>query len=142
MSSRNRWPVAAALVWLLGALAAGQTAPPNDGPFEEFFQRFVAEQPFRLDRVSYPLSVRIGDARVGEVRSESWARKQVQSDMPAPLTAEGLKSKGLEQRIKRQSGTKVDVMQFRLEGESYMVTYTFQRLKGRWFLTRFQNASR
>ncbi len=142
MSSRSGWAVAAALAWLLGALAAAQQAPPNDGPFEEFFLRFVAEKPFRLDRVSYPLTVRIGDARVGEVRSESWARKQVQSDMPVPLTAEELKTKGLEQRIKRQSGTRVDVMQFRLEGERYMVTYTFQRLKGRWFLTRFDNATR
>jgi hypothetical protein len=140
--ARFPWSLVAAVGWLLGALAVGQQAAPNDRSFEEFFQRFVAEQPFPLDRTTYPLPVRIGDPRVVEVRSETWTRKQVQSDLPSPLTLGQLKARGLEQRVKRHSSTKVDVMQFRPEADSYILIYTFQRLKGRWYLTRFQDASR
>ena len=140
--ARVRWPVVAAFGWLLGALALGQQAAPDDRSFEEFLQRFVAEQPFRVDRTTYPLPVRIGDPRVVEVRSEKWTRKQVQSDLPSPLAPGQLKDRGLEQRVKRHSSTKVDVIQFRPGADSYILIYTFQRLRGRWSLTRFEDVSR
>jgi hypothetical protein len=140
--SKFRWPVVAAFGWLLGALAVGQQAAPNDRSFEDFLRRFVAEQPFRLDRTTYPLPVRIGNPRVVEVRSEKWTRKQVQGDLPSPLTPGQLKVRGSEQRLKRHSSTKVDVIQFRPEADSYILIYTFQRLKGRWYLTRFENTSK
>ena len=127
---------------LFPALLLGQAAPGPDKSFDEFFQRFIAEQLFRLDRTYNPLRVKIGNPRSGDVRSEKWDRKQVKSDLPVPMTSDQLKEKSLDQRIKRHSHTKIEVVQYSPGADTTMLLYTFQLSKGRWFLTRFENSSR
>ena len=133
--------IVAALL-LLATPALGQQPTPADSSFTEFFQRFVAEKPFRLDRTANPVKVRLGDPRAGEVRSESWDRKKVSSDLPVPLSAEQLQAEGMEHRVKRHSNTKVEVTQFQPGGNGRLRIYTFQLSKGHWYLTRFDDASR
>jgi Domain of unknown function (DUF4348) len=127
---------------LFPALLFAQAASDPDKSFEDFFQRFIAEQTFRLDRTSNPLRVKIGNPRSGDVRSEKWERKQVRSDLPVPMTAEQLKEKSLDQRVKRHSRTRIEVVQYSPGADTTMLLYTFQISKGHWFLTHFENSSR
>jgi hypothetical protein len=127
---------------IVPGLLLAQAAPGPDKSFDEFFQRFVAEQLFRLDRTSNPLKVKIGNPRAGDVRSEKWDRKQVKSDLPVPMTADQLKEKSLDQRIRRHSHTRIEVVQYSPGADTTLLLYTFQLSRGHWFLTHFENSSR
>jgi len=134
--------VAVLVLCLSPALILAQAAPGPDKSFDEFFQRFIAEQTFRLDRTSNPLKIKIGNPRSGDVRSEKWERKQVRSDLPVPMTAVELKEKSLDQRVKRHSRTRIEVVQYSPGADTTMLLYTFQLSRGHWFLTHFENSSR
>jgi hypothetical protein len=127
---------------LAPGLLVAQAASGPDKSFEEFFQRFIAEQLYRLDRTSNPLRVKIGNPRSGDVRSEKWDRKQVKSDLPVPMTVDQLKEKSLDQRVKRHSQTRIEVVQYSPGADTTMLLYTFQLSRGHWFLTHFENSSR
>jgi len=127
---------------LAPALLLAQAASEPDRSFDEFFQRFIGEQPFRLDRTSNPLKVKIGNPRSGDVRSERWDRKQVKSDLPVPMTSDQLKEKSLDQRVKRHSQTRIEVVQYSPGADTTLLLYTFQLSRGHWFLTHFENSSR
>jgi len=133
-----------ALVFLAAGSARAQqaAAPLADPSFDDFLAKFASDAHFRLDRIQYPLSVRVGNATVVEVRVEKWQRDQVRQELPPLLSTAELKEQGLDQRVKRASGTRVVVVQFRPEAQSTLHNYTFERLKGRWFLARFEDASR
>jgi hypothetical protein len=131
-----------ALLFLAAGSARAQQAASADPSFDDFLTKFSSDAHFRLDRIQYPLSVRVGNAAVVEVRVEKWQRDQVRKELPPLLSPAELKEKGLDQRVKRASGTRVVVVQFRPEAQSTLRNYTFERVKGRWFLTRFEDASR
>jgi hypothetical protein len=142
MPARRTLRMALLALSLLPGLLLAQAASGPDKSFDDFYQRFLAEQPFRLDRTSNPLKVKIGNPRAGDVRSERWDRRQVKSDLPVPLTVDQLKEKSLDQRIRRQSHTRITVVQYSPGADTTMLVYTFQLSKGRWFLTHFENSSR
>jgi hypothetical protein len=131
-----------ALLFLATGSTRAQQAAAADPSFDDFLAKFASDAHFRLDRIQYPLSVRIGNTAVVEVRVEKWQRDQVRQELPPLLSAAELKEKGLDQRVKRASGTRVVVVQFRPEAQSTLRNYTFERVKGRWFLARFEDASR
>ena len=130
------------LVFLAAGMARAQQGAAADPSFDDFLTKFASDGRFRLDRTQYPLSVRIGNAAVVEVRVEKWQQDQVRKKLPPLLPAADLKEQGLDQRVKRASGTRVVVVQFRPEAQSTLRHYTFERVKGRWFLARFEDASR
>lgn len=138
----SRRALAVALLCLAGGAGAAQMVPPRDASFDEFLARFAADARFRMDRIRDPLPVRIGDAAAGDVRREAWRREQCRRDLPPALSLAELKEKGLEQRVRRASGTRVEVVQFRPEARSVLRTYTFEKIKGLWYLSRFDDASR
>jgi hypothetical protein len=142
MPARRTLRIALLVLCLSPAWVLGQAASGPAKSFDEFFQRFIAEQPFRLDRTSNPLRVKIGNPRSGDVRSEKWERKQVRSDLPVPMTSDQLKEKSLDQRVRRHSHTRIEVVQYSPGADTTMLLYTFQLSKGHWFLTHFENSSR
>ena len=142
MFARRILCVAVLTLCFFPALSLAQAAPGPDKSFDEFFQRFIAEQTFRLDRTSNPLKVKVGNPRSGDVRSEKWDRKQVRSDLPVPMTAVELKEKSLDQRVKRHSQTRIEVVQYSPGADTTLLLYTFQLSRGHWFLTHFENSSR
>jgi len=132
----------ALLLCLVSALFLAQAPAGPDKSFDEFYQAFLAEQPFRLDRTSNPLRVKVGNPRSGEVRSERWDRRQVKSNLPVPMTLDQLKEKQLDQRIRKHSSTKIEVVQYSPGVDTTMLQYVFQLSRGHWFLTHFENSSR
>jgi len=134
--------IAVLALCVVPSLLVAQAPAGPDKSFDEFFQRFIAEQPFRLDRTYNPVRVKIGNPRSGDVRSEKWERRQVKADLPAPMTMDQLKEKGLDQRVKKHSSTKLEVVQYSPGADTTMLVYTFQLSKGHWFLTHFENSSR
>jgi hypothetical protein len=141
MASRCR-ALVVALVFLAAGSARAAQAAEADPSFDDFLAKFTSDPHFRLDRIQYPLSVRVGNPAVVEVRVEKWQQDQVRKELPPLLLAAELKEQGLDQRVKRASGTRVVVVQFKPEAQSTLRNYTFERLKGRWFLIRFEDASR
>jgi hypothetical protein len=131
-----------ALLFLAAGSARAQQPVAADPSFADFLTKFANDARFRLDRIQYPLSVRVGNATVVEVRVEKWQRDQVRKELPSLLSAAELKERGLDQRVKPASGTRVVVVQFRPEAQSTLHNYTFERVRGRWFLARFEDASR
>jgi len=136
----------AALLVVLGlsgtSLWAQSAPPPPDASFGDFLAKFASDPVFRRDRVRDPLTVRLFDKATGEVHKESWARERFRRDLPPLLSAADLKEKGLDQRIKKTSGTRNQVVQYRPEARDYLKTYTFEKVKGLWFLSQFEDASR
>ena len=141
MASRCR-ALVVALVFLAACSARAAQAAEADPSFDDFLAKFTSDAHFRLDRIQYPLSVRVGNPAVVEVRVEKWQQDQVRKELPPLLLAAELKEQGLDQRVKRASGTRVVVVQFKPEARGTLRNYTFERLKGRWFLIRFEDASR
>lgn len=139
---RRALAVVVALVLLAAASARAGQAAEADSSFDDFLTKFASDAHFRLDRIQIPLTVRIGNTAVVETRVEKWQRDQVRKDLRPLLSAAELKDQGLDQRVKRASGTRVVVVQFKPEAQSTLRNYTFERLKGRWFLIRFEDASR
>lgn len=138
----RRGTLAVVILCLLTGSALAQQAAAADPSFDGFLGKFATDAHFRFDRIQYPLLVRVGNTAVAEVRAEKWRRDQVRQELPPLLSAAELKEKGLDQRVKRASGTRVVVVQFKPEAQSILRNYTFERVKGRWFLARFDDASR
>ena len=128
--------------WCLSAVVLAQQAATTDPSFDDFLGKFTSDAHFRLDRIQIPLSVRIGNSSVVEVRVEKWQRDQVRKELAPFLSAAELKEQGLDQRLKRASGTRVVVVQFKPGAQGILRNYTFERLRGRWFLVRFDDQSR
>ncbi|HYM60902.1 MAG TPA: hypothetical protein VEZ11_08415 [Thermoanaerobaculia bacterium] len=129
------------LVVALHSCSSTVTPSPRAEAFEPFLGRFIADEGFRLHRITYPLSVKLGDKCEGEWEEASWPREKARSEGVAPLTKQELKADGLKQRITRVSSGKVEVFQYQPEADSYLLTYRFELVGGLWFLTYLEDAS-
>jgi hypothetical protein len=121
-----------------GGLAADRRRPE---PFEGFLPRFIADEQFRLQRVRYPLTVKLGSSCEEDWQFEKWSKARVRKEGVAPLSPSGLAAKGLEQRVTKLSPGKIEVLQYRDEADSYLLTYRFELVARRWYLTYLEDSS-
>ncbi|MGH9398849.1 MAG: hypothetical protein ACRD00_00665, partial [Thermoanaerobaculia bacterium] len=112
-----------------------------DDRFDAFLEKFVSDALFRAGRIVDPLPAKVGNVRVQEVQTERWSRADVRSKMKPMLPAAELTAQGLSQRVKKISGSRVEVSQYRPGASDYMLTYRFQKIKSAWHLTHFEDAS-
>jgi hypothetical protein len=110
-------------------------------PFENFLLRFVVEKQFRMDRVRYPLIAKLGNSCEEDWRVEKWSKATTQKRGVTPLSASELAAENLKQRITKLSPRKIEVFQFRDEADSYLLTYRFELVGARWYLTYFEDLS-
>ena len=131
--------VALAIVLSGSPAAAGEAGV--DDRFNTFLEKFVSDAGFRAGRIVDPLPAKIGNVRVGEVKSERWSRSEARSKMKPLLPAAELAAQGLSQRVKKVSGSRVEVTQFRPGASDHMLIYRFQKLRGAWQLTHVEDTS-
>jgi uncharacterized protein DUF4348 len=130
-----------ALTTIIAAVTTSTLAARANEDFASFFRRFVSERTFRISRVPLPLEVTMGNV-CGETKDDSkWSRREYMKEFTPPLSSEQLTSRGLSESVTQVSLTEVAVFQYRDEADSYLLTYTFRRIRGHWVLTHFEDMS-
>jgi hypothetical protein len=130
--------VIAVPAWAWGS--AQCVKPESD--FGAFASRFASDKAFRLERVSLPLTVVVGDGAAREQVHQRWSRAQFeQNDAPLFLSTAKLKRRGLSQRIRPLSVVEREVYQFRPEADSLRHVFNFRQIDGCWHLVSFADIS-
>ena len=132
--------LALALVVSIPAIAAGEAG--IDDRFDVFLEKFISDSGFRSGRIVDPLPVKVGNVQVQDVQTERWSRADVRKKLTSLLPPAELKAQGLSQRVRKISGSRVEVSQWRPGTSDVLLTYRFQKLRGAWMLTHFDDASR
>jgi hypothetical protein len=111
--------------------------------FTVFLRHFVQDSRFRAKRITVPLSVDLSSSCEEEPNrsKEKWNRAAIAKKFIVPLDHATLAAEGLEQRITELASIEVSLFQFRDEADSYLITYTFRRRDGRWYLIAYEDAS-
>lgn len=128
---------------LVGLWPPAAQAGCNNESFSIFFHRFVSDRTFQLERIRYPLPVRIGaggEAAGTEPRYERWSKETVASDNLI-LDPAGRIAEGIEEAITRVSRDRIRVNHVRPESDSYVLEYEFRNFSGCWYLVRFADVS-
>jgi len=124
------------------AWAWGSAACVPEPNFVAFVERFATDKSFRLERISFPLVVTLGDGAAREKVQERWSRSQFEA-ISAPLLLSGaaLKRHGLSQRIRQVDTTDREVYQFREEADSWRRIFRFRDVDGCWYLIAYADKS-
>ncbi len=116
-------------------------APARAEDFTVFLKKFIRDVQFRSDRVITSLPADLTSDCDDEPRHEIWNRAAVKKNLIVPLSRNELEAQYLSQQITKVSRNEISVFQFREEADSYLITYTFRRRSGHWYLVGYRDAS-
>jgi len=135
----NRAILIAVFLILFGGTHAHATAADED--FASFLKRFGADDQFRLSRIEFPLHVRVGSSCEGSEENLRWSVRHFAKEFTAPVPHDQLTREDLTEEIVKISAESIKIAQFHEGADSYLMTYTFKRRHGRWFLVHFEDGS-
>ena len=122
-------------------LSTSGAALASDSSFNGFLERFLSDEQFRMNRIRLPLIAHLGNKAVVKVSVERWSRKQIKDNLPLLLSKQELAKQGLKQSLHKRSNSRIEIFQYMPEADSYLLTYRFEKMRGNWFLTFFEDAS-
>lgn len=127
------------LVLLVVVLLPTEAKATED--FVTFFRRFCSDAQFRMSRVQFPLTVRLGSFCEEDLTVEKWSRRRFAAEFTVPVTLEEREKQFLSQQITQPSSGEVEVFQYHEEADDYLLRYYFRLRNGRWFLVKLSDRS-
>lgn len=117
----------------VGCIANAQTEKEN---FDVFFQRFMTEEEFQLERVQFPLEFIEFDENYEEasktIKKADWVHQWFYANEQAyPTISNGIEPEDTDERIFEWHG---------IENGIY-AAYYFKRIEGKWYLTKWEDLS-
>ncbi len=123
------------MLLLVGCFAHAQTEKEN---FDTFFQRFMTDEKFQLERVVFPLEFVEFDENYEEVSSSikkvNWTHQWFYANEQAYTALYNnydMKLEDTDERLFAWRG---------IENGIY-AAYYFKRIEGKWYLTKWENLS-
>ena len=114
----------------------------SESDFGVFANRFASDKVFRLERVSFPLPVLLGDGKAQEQVRTRWSLARFKAnDRPLFLSTATLKRRGLSQRVRSLGALEREVFQFRPEADDYRYVFHFRQVDGCWYLVSYADIS-